>query len=61
METINKDQKKMLTDISSIKMKKLPINFDITTLNMIIWFIYKDSVLRTRKTLSNIYKLSKVL
>lgn len=57
METINKDQKKMLTDISSIKMKKLPINFDITTLNMIIWFIYKDSVLRTRKTLSNIYKL----
>lgn len=57
METSNKDQKKMLTDISSIKMKKLPINFDITTLNMIIWFIYKDSVLRTRKTLSNIYKL----
>lgn len=49
--------KKNMTDIKSIKMNKLKIKFSITTLNMIIAFIYKDSVLRTRKTLSNIYKL----
>jgi hypothetical protein len=43
--------------MTDIKLKPLKIKFDITTLNMIISFIYKDSVLRTRKTLSNIYKL----
>lgn len=51
-----KDYKKAL-DISTIKLEKLKIKFDITTLDMVIAFIYKDSVLRTRKTLSNIYKL----
>lgn len=49
--------KKNMTDIKSLKMQKLHIKFNITTLDMIIAFIYKDSVLRTRKTLSNIYKL----
>ena len=43
--------------MTDIKLKPLKIKFDITTLNMIISFIYKDSVLRTRKTLSNINKL----
>lgn len=51
-----KDYKKAL-DISTIKLEKLKIKFDITTLDMVISFIYKDSVLRTRKTLSNMYKL----
>lgn len=49
--------KKNMIDVKSIRLKKLKIKFDITTLNMIIAFIYKESVLRTRKTLSNIYKL----
>lgn len=52
-----KKLKKMLTDVRSIKLNKLKIKFDITTLDMVISFIYKDSVLRTRKTLNNIYKL----
>ena len=57
---INPDEKiqmKKYLSIKDIKLKPLKIKFDITTLNMIISFIYKDSVLRTRKTLSNIYKL----
>ena len=48
--------KKMLT-IKDIKLKPLKIKFNVTTLDMVIAFIYKDSVLRTRKTLSNIFKL----
>ena len=51
-----KNYKKLL-DMTSIKLKPLKIKFDITRLDMIISFLYKDSVLRTRKTLSNIYKL----
>lgn len=54
---MEKIHKKDILDIKSIKLKKLKIKFDITTLDMIISFIYKPSVLRTRKTLSNIYKL----
>lgn len=48
--------KKMLS-IKDIKLKPLKIKFNVTTLDMVIAFIYKDSVLRTRKTLSNILKL----
>lgn len=44
-------------NIKDIKLKPLKIKFNIITLDMVIAFIYKDSVLRTRKTLSNIYKL----
>lgn len=58
---LSKDKQMLLRNIKNIKLAKLPIVFDITTLNMIIWFIYKDSVLRTRKTLNNIYKLFKAL
>lgn len=57
MEQLERIPKKKLLSVKDIKMKPLKIKFDITTLNMIISFIYKDSVLRTRKTLSNIYKL----
>lgn len=43
--------------IKDIMMQPLQIRYDITTLDSIIAFIYKDSVLRTRKVLSNILKL----
>ena len=49
--------KKMLLSMKDIRLKPLRIKFNITTLDMVISFIYKDSVLRTRKTLSNIFKL----
>lgn len=49
--------KKTMVDVSSIKLQPIKIKFDITTLDMIISFIYKDSVLRTRKTLSNLNRL----
>ena len=54
---LDKDQKRLITDARSIKLQPLQIKFDLTTLNMVIAFIYKDSVLRTRKTLHNILKL----
>ena len=49
--------KKSITSIKDIKMQPIKIRFDLATLNSILAFIYKDSVLRTRKVLSNIYKL----
>lgn len=52
--------KKMLS-MKDIKLKPLKIKFNVTTLDMVIAFIYKDSVLRTRKTLSNIFKLFNTL
>ena len=54
---IERKKRKEIIDTKAIKLQKLKIKFDITTLNMIIAFIYKDSVLRTRKTLTNIYRL----
>lgn len=51
-----KNYKKEL-DIHRIRLVPLKIKFDITRLDMIITFLYKESVLRTRKTLTNIYKL----
>ena len=54
---MNNDLKKMLTDVRTIYLLPIKIKFDISTLNMIIAFLYKDSVLRTRKTQSNIMKL----
>lgn len=56
IEERKQNTKKMLS-IQNIKLKKLKLKFDITTLDMIISFIYKESVLRTRKTLTHIYKL----
>lgn len=48
--------KKML-NIKDLKMKPIKLKFNLITLNMTLSFIYKDSVLRTRKTLTNINKL----
>lgn len=57
MERQEKMTKKAFMSANDIKLKPLKIKFDLTTLDMVILFIYKDSVLRTRKTLTNIYKL----
>lgn len=54
---MDSENKKKLTDISKVNLSTIPVKFDLTTLNMTMWFIYKDSVLRTRKVLNNIYKL----
>ena len=51
------EKPKLPIRVSDILLKPLKIKFDITTLDMIISFIYKESTLRTRKTLTNIYKL----
>lgn len=56
MKTTSKKILKNLA-IKDIKIVPLKIKYDITTLNMVMAFIYKPSVLRTRKTLMNIYKL----
>ena len=58
---IEKVKKNNFINVQSIKLTKLKITFNVTTLDMIIAFIYKDSVLRTRKTLSNIYKLMDIM
>lgn len=49
--------KKYSNQTAYIELKLLKVKFDISTLDRTIAFIYKDSVLRTRKTLSNIYRL----
>ena len=57
MDKKEKGKRNIFSDISNIQLQKLKVKFDKTTLDQIISFIYKDSVLRTRKTLNNIYKL----
>ena len=54
---MDNDTKKKINDISKVNLNLIPVKFDLTTLNMTMYFIYKDSVLRTRKVLNNIYKL----
>lgn len=54
---VDKVTLKNLTNPNTIQLQKLKIKFDINTLDMIIAFLYKDSVLKTRKTLNNINKL----
>ena len=49
--------KEYSNQVAHIELKLLKVRFDISTLDRTIAFIYKDSVLRTRKTLSNIYRL----
>lgn len=51
------ETRKLLTDFRSVSLIPIKVKLDITTLNMILAFLYKDSVLRTRKTQSNILKL----
>ena len=48
---------KDLLKFKNLRLKKIKVRFDEQMLNSIIAFIYKDSVLRTRKTLQNIQKL----
>ena len=45
------ETKKKLNDISKVNLSLIPVKLDLTTLNMTMYFIYKDSVLRTRKVL----------
>lgn len=45
------------TDFNELNLKRLRINMDIRMMDSILAFIFKNSVLRTRKTLQNIYKL----
>lgn len=51
------EKTEIMKRIKDIKLSKLKIKMDISTLNMIIKFIYKKSVLRTRKSLKNIKTL----
>lgn len=53
--------KALPNNMSRLKMDKIKIKFDILMLDSIIGFIYKDSVLRTRKALTNTYKLFEAL
>lgn len=46
-------------NLANLRTSKLKIRMDLTTLDMVIAFLYKDSVLRTRKALNNIDKLFK--
>lgn len=50
-------QLKEIMNMTSVKMKKIKLKMDRMMLDNIIAFLYKDSVLRTRKTLKNIQTL----
>lgn len=50
-----------IPNITDIKLKKIKLKMDLAMLDMILAFIYKESVLRTRKALSNTYKLFNIL
>lgn len=50
-----------IPSLNNIRMKKIKLKMDLTMLDLILAFIYKDSVLRTRKALSNTYKLFNIL
>ena len=54
---ISKKTRQLISDISNRKLSRIGVKFDITTLNMIIAFLFKESVLRTRKVSNNINKL----
>ena len=54
---MDKEIHKLLTNIKSVQLLPIKVKFDISTLNAMMAFLYKDSVLRTRKTQSNIFKL----
>lgn len=50
-----------IPNINDIRMKKIKLKMDLTMLDLVLAFIYKDSVLRTRKALNNTYKLFNAL
>lgn len=53
----NKDIQREIPNLNKIKLKKIKLKMDLVMLDKIIAFIYKESVLRTRKALSNTKKL----
>lgn len=55
--TLDATVQKQKRNLNKIKMSLLKIRIDKETLNQLIKFLYKDSTLRTRKSLNNIYKL----
>lgn len=48
------NRKEAVKDINNVSMGKMKIKIDITTLKMLIRFLFKETILRTRKTLRNI-------
>lgn len=54
---ISKEERNQLINPRSIIMAPLKIKFNISVLDSVLAFICKESTLRTRKTLSNFYKL----
>ena len=56
-ENVMSEKSEIMKQLKDIKLTKLRIKMDLSTLNMIIKFIYKASVLRTRKSLKNIKTL----
>jgi ribosomal silencing factor RsfS len=53
---------KEIPNINNIKLKKIKLKMDLMMLDSILAFIYKDSsVLRTRKSLNNTYKLFNII
>ena len=55
------DINREIPSLNNIKLKKIKLKMDLNMLDSILAFIYKDSVLRTRKSLSNTYKLFNIL
>ena len=55
------DINKEIPSLNNIKLKKIKLKMDLNMLDSILAFIYKDSVLRTRKSLSNTYKLFNII
>lgn len=63
-ETNSKDislKIKKYSNFQQIKLKKIKLKLDIFTLNSILAFIFKDSVLKTRKVLNNMNKLFNII
>ena len=50
---------KNITNFQQLKLKKINLKLEIFTLDSIVAFLYKNSVLKTQKLLKNIYKLFK--
>ena len=58
---MSNETKIVIPSLNDIKAKKIKIKMDLSMLDLILAFIYKESVLRTRKALNNIYKLFNML
>lgn len=58
---VTQDIMREIPSLNNIKLKKIKLKMDLNMLDSILAFIYKDSVLRTRKALNNTYKLFNIL